>query len=223
MPIFTVLHQQLLTRHILQLILKSENKFDFEAGQYINVIHKDKSESPLSIACAPQRSGHIELHLSHPPGNSSAHEILKMLKQDASLEISAPLGNCTPARFHKDLPIIFFVRGTGFAPVKAMLEFMAETGRDQAMHLYWGAAQEDFYMPDKIREWETIFSDFRVTQIIGRSAEQHKLQHQIISDYPDLSGHQLYASGPFEMVRHGLDAFTQAGLQREYFYSDLFA
>jgi CDP-4-dehydro-6-deoxyglucose reductase, E3 len=219
----TVILNQRLTRHISRLVLQpaSLRSLSYQAGQYITVIHKDNSESPMSIASAPAESGIIELHVSHPPKNNRAHDILRMVDQDGQLELRGPFGGCTIERVRVDLPLIFFVRGTGFAPVKAILEAMTGIQRDQPMHLYWAAAQEDFYLLENIKHWGKAFSDFRFTQLPSRSAEQHKLQHAVMSDYPDLSGYQVYASGPVEMVRLALPAFLQHGLQREHFYSDV--
>lgn len=221
--IYHLQHIQLLNRHVSQLILQAENApLVYQAGQYIKIMHKDNSDSPMSIACAPAANALLELHVSHPPKNHKAHDILRMIKQDAQLPLRGPYGDCTLARVSRSEPIIFFVRGTGIAPVKAILEELAKGGDYPPMHLYWAAAQEDFYFLDVVKGWQKNFTGFRYTQVASRSVDQHKLQHMVMSDYPDLSRHQVYASGSVEMVQMALPAFLQHGLQEGRFFSDIF-
>jgi CDP-4-dehydro-6-deoxyglucose reductase len=221
--IYRASHSLQCSRHVTQVILQAPlpEFIAYAAGQYLKVSHGDDSDSPLSIACSPRPDHSIELHISHPPINPRAHEILQAVKQKKVLTLRGPYGTITPARFTPTKEIIFFVRGTGFAPVKALLENFIAQGSQQACHLFWAAAQEDFYLQDLLREWEQRLN-FRFTLAASRSAEQHKLQHEVVSEYPDLTGYQVYASGPEVMITDGLQAFVRHGLTAENFYSDIF-
>ena len=214
-----------LARHVSGLLLEApvaSPVMSYQAGQYIKVIHPDGSESPLSIAALPANLQRIELHLSHAPGNHSAQEILAMVKTERALTFTGAYGVCTVLRFAVDKPLIFFVRGTGFAPVKAMLEAMALCHDRRALHLYWGVATpDDFYLLDLIHGWEKHFANFRFTPKVSRSADQHQLHHAVLHDYPDLSHVDVYASGGMEMVVSALEVFQRHGLERERFYSDV--
>jgi CDP-4-dehydro-6-deoxyglucose reductase len=224
---YHVTHYAQCSRHVSQIILQSENDFiDYAAGQYIKVMHPDESTSALSIASSPVEKNRIELHVSHPPINPRAHEILKWAKQKKEIILRGAYGACTVERFEPQTDIIFFVRGTGFAPVKAFMEVFMEKLQGRAnqpvFHLFWAAAPEDFYLQELLVKWEKALVNFRVTQVASRTKDQHKLQHAVVSEYPDLSLHQVYASGPFGMVEDGMKAFIQHGLPENKFYSDIF-
>jgi CDP-4-dehydro-6-deoxyglucose reductase len=218
-------HLSLLSPQVSRLVLKPKDAkaaLGFVAGQYIKVILPDGSGSPLSIAAPPSDTLEIELHLSHPAKNKKALEILDQAKAGMDLGISGPYGECTIARMIPNTRIIFYVRGTGFAPVKAILEELVQYPLLQPVHLFWGVATSaDFYMQDLIKVWAQAFSDFRFTPIVSRTVDQHKLRDAVILDYPDLSTSQIYASGPPDMVYSALADFQQHGLQKAYFYSDV--
>jgi CDP-4-dehydro-6-deoxyglucose reductase len=214
-----------LARHVSSLTLTARaysEVMPYQAGQYLSVIHPDGTASPLSMATAPRADGQIELHLSHAPANQAAQAILAMAKNDGVLTLQGPFGVCTLARFSLTRPLIFFVRGTGFAPAKALLEALAGQPDCPPLHLYWGVANaDDFYGLQWIRQWETQFADFQFTPKVSRSADLHQLHHAVLHDYPDLAGVEIYASGGMDMVLSALAVFQQHGLVRERFFSDM--
>jgi NAD(P)H-flavin reductase len=230
---FVLLNQFVYSVHDVVLIARHVSRFSlsvspdasaivYQAGQYIKVIHPNNDESPLSIACAPVNPRCIELHLSHAPKNQQAHEILAMAQEKHALVLSGAYGTCTISRLALDRPILFFVRGTGFSPVKAVLEEMTALLHCPPIHLYWGvASQDDFYLPELISGWEKHFANFRFTAMVSRSADQHQLHHAVLKDYPDLSQLQVYASGGEEMVFSAFEIFQQHGLPKTKFYSDM--
>jgi CDP-4-dehydro-6-deoxyglucose reductase len=223
--IYTVSEVVLLTRHVSKLILtipSSSHAMTYQAGQYIKIIHDNGNESPLSIASAPNHLQQLELHLSHGPRNQQAQTILEMIKADGVLSLTGPYGVCTVSRFSLDRPIVFFVRGTGFAPVKAILEELVQMQDCPPLHLYWGVASaEDFYFPELITHWEQQFADFRFTSMVSRSADLHQLHHAVLQDYPSMSHVEVYASGGEEMVFSALEIFQEHGLEKTRFYSDM--
>lgn len=222
--VYDVVRIASLTRQVSRLILRPhvlKDAIDFQAGQYIHVIHPDGDVSPLSVACAPTDGGEIELHLGHAPANKKAQEILTMAEQDRQLRLAGPYGSCTASRFSLTRPLLFFVRGTGFAPAKALIEKLATFENCPPLHLYWGvAAVEDFYLLDLIEAWENQFAFFRFTSLVSEPSDQQQLHHVLLADYPDLSAYQVYACGSQEMVMFALDCFQQHGLMQNQFYSD---
>ena len=120
--------------------------------------------------------------------------------------------------------------GTGFAPVKGIVEHALARGWTHPMHLYWGArSREDLYMHELALQWSEEHEHIRYTPVLsaplpednwqGRTGYVHEA---IIADYTDLSGHDLYAAGPPAMVYAGRDAFVTRGLDLERYYSDAF-
>ncbi len=223
--LYQVIDHQAVSSVVTQIFLRPQAAefMSYQAGQYVKVIHETEV-SPLSIASAPRDLSTLELHLSHTPQNQRAQHLLQQIKQDKQLAFRGPYGSCTTTRLLRDAPIIFLARGTGFAPVKAIIEELKQDpSACPPLHLYWSAgSKEDLYCEALIRSWEKELSHFHFTPVLGRSFERENIHRQILLDYPDLSHHQLYVSGPEEMTHAALGFFTQHGLSRERFYSDIF-
>ena len=219
---YQVIHIQPLSKVVSALTLQPQSSvLSYLAGQYIHVLHDDGQESPISIACAPSLSHQIQLHIGHPAKNLRGLDIMRMA-QSGSLRINGPYGSCTLAKLLPDTPVIFYVRGTGFAPAKAILEELLQSHFSRPIHLFWGTPDEkDFYMAALLQNWEQEFKHFRDTPIVSRTVDQYKLRDAVVQLYPDLSFYQVYASGPPDMVHSALLDFQQHGLRPERFYSDV--
>jgi CDP-4-dehydro-6-deoxyglucose reductase, E3 len=221
---YSVIHLQQLTQYVTQILLQpdSQQVIQFQAGQYIKVVHADASLSPMSIAAAPQKNNQIELHLSHHASNHSALDILQQAREQKKLQLLGPFGNCTLAQFIPSYPIIFMARGTGLAPIKAFIETMLIKDNERNCHLFWDAASDQrFYLLDFISSWQQKMKNLRVTYVLSQSEEQYKLREAVIKEYPNLTAYQVYASGPPSMVFAALDYFVQQGLSKSRFYSDV--
>lgn len=205
---YRVLSTNTLLECVSQIRLQPNDKpLIYEAGHYVNVLHHDGSVSPLSIACAPNNEGMLEFHLYHPRENLYAQDLLRMANEEKEWKIQGPFGECTANRLKLDLPIIFLAYGTGFAPIKAVIESLP---LQVPMYLYW---DKDIYLPAQINEWNQRLPHFSF------SAAAYEA---VLRDHSDLSGYQVYATGPRAYVHAAFHAFQQHGLQRENFFSDMF-
>ncbi len=120
--------------------------------------------------------------------------------------------------------------GTGFAPLKAIIEHAIHTGLKRPMTLYWGGRRPaDLYMNALAESWEREH-DIRYVPVVsealpeddwnGRTGFVHRA---VMEDIPDLSGYQVYACGAPPMVEAAhRDFTTQCGLPEDEFYSDAF-
>lgn len=225
---YDVIEVKSFSDQITQLLLRPENRSHlvYQAGQYLEVMHADGSASPLSIATAPQENFQIELHLSHPSDNLPAQAILRMIAIEKKLRIRGPYGVCTAGKLYGDRPIIFLARGTGFAPIKAMIEELIKFKKYPRMHFFWSVSSPDeFYFSDLLAEWMREIKNFSFTPVLSRpyagwNGKTGRLQDVILSEYPDMTRALVYASGPESMVREVWGILQQAGLMRERFFSD---
>ena len=230
--IYKVVEHQLLIPNVARVMLacKSPPGLQYEAGQYIKIIHPDQSTSPFSIANAPQPSGLLELHLLFLKENRKASDIFQQVKEGRDFTLRGPYGSCTADRLSKDRPLIFIARSTGFSPVKAVIEALTQQENYPAIHLYWSVpGWRDLYLRDLIQTWMNQLRDFHFTAVLTREivpeekgVKYGSVPDLVLEDHPDLSAHQVYVSGPEKLVYSTFESFQKKGLPREWFFSDVF-
>ena len=222
---------QLLTHDIMKLELKlpETERLQFLAGQYIEFLLRDGKRRAFSMANAPHDDALIELHIRHVPDGQFGDYVFDGMKVKELLRLQGPLGSYY-LREESDRPIILMGGGTGFAPLKSMLEHAFHIGMDRQIHLFCGVrARRDLYMDDLVRGWLQQHDNLKYTPVLSEPDEGDDWQgktgfvHEaIIDQYPDLSGFDVYLSGPPPMIKAGMDAFYAHGLPESQIYSDSF-
>jgi len=221
----------LLTHDIMKLQLKlpETERLQFMAGQYLEILLKDGKRRAFSIANAPHDDDYIELHIRHVPDGHFGDFVFDGLKEKTLLRINGPLGSYF-LREDSNRPIILMGGGTGFAPLKGMLEHAFYISLDRPVHLFCGArARRDLYMDEMVGQWLKQHSNLKYTPVLSEPADKDDWQgetglvHESVArHYPDLSGFDVYLSGPPPMVKAGMDLFYQNGLPETQIYSDSF-
>lgn len=225
-----VVDKEFLNHDVVRLFLKlPENQRPaFLAGQYLDFLLEGGKRRAFSIANAPHNDDLIELHVRHVPGGQFTSFIFDALAEKAILRIQAPLGTFT-LRENSVRPIILVGGGTGFAPIKGIIEHALHIGISGPIEFYWGVrTRNDLYLPDLPRQWARDHAHFRYTPVLsepdpdwtGRTGFVHAA---VLADHPDMSGFDVYMAGPPIMVETGSKAFATAGLSREHMFSDAFA
>lgn len=209
----------------LYLKLPTNERLQFLSGQYIDILQKEGKPRSFSLANAPHDDELLELHVRNIAGGTFTHHVFNVMKEREILRIKGPLGNFY---LHEDSPkpIIFVASGTGFAPVKSIIEHALHIGFKREMHLYWGVRkQSDLYMLDKVRDWEA--QGIKFTPVVsdepwnGRAGFVHQA---VLDDFPDLSGYAVYGCGAPVVVEAAHREFTTLrGLPNDSFYSDVFS
>ena len=212
----------------IQLKLPANERLQFLAGQYLDILMRGGMRRSLSMANAPHDDAVLELHLRNYGGPFSQYVFGKM-KEKEILRFEGPLGTFF-LREDSEKPIVLVASGTGFAPIKAIIEHALHKGVSRPMTLYWGGRRRgDLYLDHLPREWER---DHGITYVpvlseahpedqwTGRTGFVHRA---VMEDFPDLSGYQVYACGAPVMVEAAHKDFTSAcGLPEEEFYCDAF-
>ncbi len=213
----------------LHLKLPATERLQFLAGQYIDILLKDGRRRSFSLANPPHHDDYLELHLRHVPGGYFTDHVFNEMKEKALLRIEGPHGSFF-LREDSDRPMILMGGGTGFAPLKGMLEHAFEIGMTRPMHLYWGVrAKGDLYLDDLPRRWAEQYAHFRYTPVLSDPQPEDHWQgrsgfvHQAVAeDYDDLSGYEVYMSGPPPMIDAGKSAFAARGLPEDQLFYDAF-
>jgi CDP-4-dehydro-6-deoxyglucose reductase len=217
---------------VLHLKLPANERLQFLAGQYIDILLKDGTRRSLSMANAPHDDALLQLHLRNYGGPFSNY-VFKRMKEKDILRFEGPLGTFflrEADSVNADKPIILVASGTGFAPIKAMIEHALHNGDRRPLTLYWGArVRGDLYMNDIAEKWQhehgvryvPVLSDAPpADNWNGRTGLVHRA---VMEDLPDLSGCQVYACGAPVMVEAAHKDFTsQCKLSEDDFYSDAF-
>ena len=220
-----------LASDVIRIYLKvpAAQRLQFLAGQYVNILLKGHAPRAFSIANAPHDDEFIELHIRYVEGGYFTDQVFHQLREKALLRLQGPLGTFF-LREDTGRPAILVGGGTGFAPLKGMLEHAFEIGLRQPLHLFWGArARQDLYLDDLPRSWARRYANFRYTPVLSEpgpedawTGETGLVTDAVVKHYPDLAPFDIYASGPPVMVQAGHRLFLGHGLEEARFFSDAF-
>lgn len=219
---------------LVQLQTPSTEPFRYRAGQYIDFIFKDNVRRSYSIAVAPETEKPLELHIRHMPGGMFTDRVFgvdeRPIKLREILRIEGPLGTFG-LREESDKPMVFVASGTGFSPIKAMMEHIIAQGIERDVTLYWGVRRpHDLYMHELATQWAQDLAFFNYIPVIsdalpedewsGRTGYVHQA---VLDDFDDLSGYEVYACGSPLMVNAARTSFIKdKGLVEEAFFADAF-
>lgn len=219
---------------LLRLQLPAGEPLQFHAGQYVEFILRDGTRRSYSMANAPhtlQQAGTgLELHIRHLPGGKFTDHVFGDMKEKEILRIEGPYGSFF-LREDSDKPLVLLASGTGFAPIKALLEHMKFKGIERPATLYWGGRRpEDLYMDDWVRTQLQQMPNLRYVPVVSNAVPEDDWRGRtgfvhcaVLEDFDDLSGYQVYACGApvvVDAAKH--DYVAQRGLPEDEFYADAF-
>jgi CDP-4-dehydro-6-deoxyglucose reductase, E3 len=213
----------------LHLQLPASERLQFLAGQYIEFILKDGKRRAFSIANAPHDSDFLQLHIRVIPGGQFGEYVANDLQEKAILRLEAPFGNFF-LREDSDKPIIFVAGGTGFAPVKGIIEHMLHNNIKRDIILYRGArVLDDLYMNDLCEKWAELMPNVTYIPVLSEPTSSDNWQgrtglvHEaVLADHKHLSGYQAYVCGAPGMCEVAHHTFVAQGLNADEFFSDAF-
>ena len=214
--------------------LPATDVMQFHAGQYVEFLLRDGSRRSYSMGNAPHTldpaAPKVELHIRHMPGGKFTDVVFSTMKEKDILRIEGPYGSFY-LREDSQAPMILLASGTGFAPIKALIEHMQHKGITRPATLYWGGRRpSDLYMNDWVEEHVKAMPNLTYVPVvsdalpedawIGRTGFVHQA---VLQDHPDLSGFQVYACGaPIVVDSARADYLGKAGLPEEAFFADSF-
>ncbi len=215
----------------LQLQLPASNIFTYHAGQYVDFLLQDGVRRSYSMASAPQAAAApwIELHLRHMPGGLFTEQVFGKLKEKDILRIEGPFGSFY-LREDSTKPMVLLASGTGFAPIKAMIEQLQLTASTREATLYWGGRRpHDLYLASWVKQKLAEMPHLHYVPVVsdalpedGWSGRTGFVHLAVLQDLPDLSGHQVYACGAPIVVDSARADYLRHGLPEEEFYADSF-
>lgn len=215
---------------VMQVTLKlpETESFVFRAGQYIDILLNDGRKRAFSLATAPTGEKFLELHIRHVENGDFTSRVFEQLQEKDLLRIEGPHGNF----FLRDSERakILVGGGTGFAPLKGMIEQEIQQGVDTPIHLYWGVrAEKDLYAKGLAEKWAAQYDNINFIPVLSEPEETDSwsgrtgfVHLSVLEDFADLSNFDIYMSGPPPMVNAASSTFTQQGAIKEQMFSDSF-
>ena len=199
----------------------------FKAGQYLQVIMADGDRRNFSMANAARHNDGAELHIRHVAGGKFSVETLSKLSVGDTLQVEVPYGDFYLRA--ADRPVILLASGTGFAPIRSIIETSIHAGNRRPMHLYWGARRrEDIYLEDQPARWEQRLPWFAFTPVLSEpsapwSGRTGLVHNAVREDHADLAHADVYACGNPLMVSAAQQTFIEDhGLPEAQFFADAF-
>lgn len=217
---------------VLLLRLPAGQRARFKAGQYLQLALPDGSWRAYSMANGPHESDTLQLHIRHVPGGSFT-QLVPTLQPGAQLDVELPFGQFE-LREDSSAPMLCVVGGTGFAPVKALLDHMLKKGIRRSVTLVWGSRdRHGLYLLNAVTRWQQSLPDFRFVPAIedaedarALNAFHGRVDEAVRSQFTDnsaLATYEVYCCGAPVMVAAVRQAcVVQRGLQPGNFLSDSF-
>jgi len=218
---------------VIQLQLPANDVMQFHAGQYIEFLLRDGSRRSYSMANAPHTleagAPKVELHIRHMPGGKFTDPVFTTMKEKDILRVEGPYGSFF-LREESNKPMVLLASGTGFAPIKALMEHMQHKGITRPATLYWGGRRpSDLYMNDWVEGQLAQMPNLRYVPVVSDASPEDAwtgrtgfVHHAVLQDHPDLSGFQVYACGAPIVVDSAQRDYGAAGLPAEEFFADSF-
>ena len=213
----------------LCLQLPRAQKFNYLPGQYIDILLRDGRRRSFSMAGPSSEANRIDLHVRLVRDGLFTSQVFNEMAVKDMLRLQGPFGTFF-LRHDSERPIILMAGGTGLAPIKAIIEHALAEGNRRPMHLFWGVQQaRDLYLDQHLQSLADCNPGLQYTPVLSEPSPQDDWQGEtgwvhemIIRTYPDLSGYEVYASGPPVMIESGRVAFIDNGLQEGDYYYDSF-
>ena len=220
-----------LSHDVMEMTLKlpETERLQFLAGQYVEFLLKDDRRRSFSIANAPFNDEYLEFHIRHVPNGFFTEQVFNEMKEKSLLRIEGPHGSFF-LRTDSERPILLIAGGTGFAPIKGIIEQIIEEGINRPVHIYWGVrAKQDLYHDSLAKGWAFKHPNISYTPVLSEAKADDNWQgrtgfvhNAVTEDFADLSGYDVYMAGPPPMIDAAKEAFANKGLPSEQLYFDSF-
>ncbi|MFI7297614.1 globin domain-containing protein [Streptomyces sp. NPDC050121] len=210
-----VVSHDLRTPDVAILTLRPDQPYPFLAGQYTSL------ETPwwpriwrhYSFASAPRSDGLLTLHVKAVPAGWVSNALVHRARPGDVIRLGPPAGSMT-VDHTRDSGLLCLGGGTGIAPIKALVEDVAEHGARRPVEVFYGARSDhDLYDLDTMLRLQRSHPWLEVRPVVDR----HGLLQlpEAIRTFGPWTGYDAYVSGPPGMIRSGVDALRGVGIPAE--------
>ncbi|MFB9998620.1 NAD(P)H-flavin reductase [Providencia rustigianii] len=201
-----------ITDTVYRVILLPDGPFHFKAGQYLMVVMDERDKRPFSMASTPENKQSIELHIGASEFNLYAMAVLDRILEQQRIDIDIPHGKAW-FRENSQNPIILIAGGTGFSYTHSILLAALAENPHRDITFYWGGRQlEHLYDLGELQALSERYSNLKVIPVVEQPDENWRgrtgtVLSSVLEDFGDLSEHDIYIAGRFEMAKIARDRF----------------
>lgn len=214
---------------VMQLFIKlpASERLQFLPGQYIDILLEDGRHRSFSIANAPHNDEFLELHIRLVEDGRFTPKVFNSMHNKDLMRIEGPHGSFF---YHEDSEkdILLMAGGTGFAPIKGIVEHLLSEQVTRPVYLYWGVrTQADLYLRELAEQWAADNDNIQFIPVLSDADEQWSgrtgyVHEAVLSDFDDLSSFDIYTCGPPAMITAAEQSFQEKGMDKAHFYYDSF-
>ncbi len=207
----------------LTLRLPPQTEFTYLPGQYIDLLHNGLQRS-YSIANFANRADGLELHIRLLPEGQLSRQ-LQLVNNNQLLRMEGPKGTFFVKKANN--PLLFIAGGTGFAPIKAMIEQLIAAEDQRDIHLYWGMTHSSRFYCHSAMQWARQYKHIRYVPVVSGTDDAWQgvrgwVHEAVLADFTDLTDYHVYACGAAVMLEAVEDSLVNIGLHRDNFFKDTF-
>ncbi|MGV9882546.1 globin domain-containing protein [Streptomyces sp. NPDC003006] len=205
-----VVSHDLRTPDIAVVTVRPDQPYPFLAGQYTSL------ETPwwpriwrhYSFASAPRSDGLLSFHVKAVPAGWVSNALVHHARPGDVLRLGPPAGSMT-VDHTTDSGLLCLGGGTGIAPIKALVEDVAEHGKRRPVEVFYGARTDhDLYDIDTMLRLQQTHPWLAVRPIVDQQAQLP----DAVREYGPWNEYDAYLSGPPGMIRSGRDALRDVGI-----------
>ncbi|MFF1693641.1 globin domain-containing protein [Streptomyces sp. NPDC058257] len=205
-----VVSHDLRTPDIAVVTVRPDQPYPFLAGQYTSL------ETPwwpriwrhYSFASAPRSDGLLSFHVKAVPAGWVSNALVHHARPGDVLRLGSPAGSMT-VDHTTDSGLLCLGGGTGIAPIKALVEDVAEHGERRPVEVFYGARTDhDLYDIDTMLRLQQTHPWLSVRPVV----DDHAQFPHAVREYGPWNEYDAYLSGPPGMIRSGVDALRDVGI-----------
>ncbi|MGP3631939.1 globin domain-containing protein [Streptomyces sp. 24-1644] len=214
-----VVSHDLRTPDIAVLTVRPDQAYPFLAGQYtaLKTPWWPHEWRHYSFASAPRRDGLLSFHVKAVPAGWVSNALVHRARPGDVLRLGAPAGSMTVDHTtHHGL--LCLGGGTGIAPIRALIEDVAEHGDRRPVDVFYGARSDgDLYDIDTMMRLQRTYPWLAVHPVVGGGPGRGPEGGlpDAVREHGPWKGYEAYLSGPLGMVRSGVDVLRGIGMPAE--------
>ncbi len=179
----------------------------FLAGQSVTLSLDNKTGTDFPIASCPCDDRNLFFHIPCDSEKPVVQALIHNSKKGDAITVTGPHGHFLFNEASKRAQL-YLAYGTGFAPIKSLIEHAMALEIPAAMDLFWAVdKKENLYMNNLCRSWDDALDNFNYHPVIDTDAVEHLLEK-----YDNLETVDVYIAGPEIRTKCASEKLLAAGL-----------